>query len=323
MKEFFNRVKESEVYGMLKDQSAMIIFVATVLGSFMTLTTKINTYLYDLGRFTKYNIPIDLISTEAFSFYDIVKTFASILCYVGGILTIYCIRMMFKSGLTVAKLKYELYGGKWERVKNSIRTLSICMILGVVLLSVDSLTILISSPASKTVAFAGGAFLVIFQWIYSGKLVKETNKKIEKSTVKDVKKEERVSLVKKAEEFTEEEVLKLANESIRVDKTMNYLLVVLPIVLILFFASIMGISNFTSGQNSTDNANSAYQIATLEEREYVVLDRTGDNYILARRQESEEHNILVIDTSEQRLVSVNGMKYKLEKFDKVILEGSK
>ena len=93
--------------------------------------------------------------------------------------------------------------------------------------------------------------------------------------------------------------------------------------LIFFFASIMGISNFTSGQNSTDNANSAYQIATLEEREYVVLDKTGDNYILARRQESEEHNILVIDTSEQRLVSVNGMKYKLEKFDKVILEGSK
>lgn len=322
MKEFLKKIKSSEPYEILKEQSAMIIFVATLLGSFLTLITKINTYLYDLGRFTKYNIPVDLISSEAFSFYDIVKIFGSILCYISGILTIYCIRIMLKSELSVAKLNYKLYGVKREYIKNLICSLIRCLFLSIILLSVDGLTILISLPASKTGILIGSVLIIIFQWIYSGQLVKKTNKKIEKRTVKDDKKEESATLVKKVEKFTDDEALELANESIRANKAMNYLLIVLPIVIIFFFASIMGISNFIAGKNSTDNTKLTYQIVTFEKGEYVVLDKSEDNYILAKILNSE-NDVLIIDTSEQRLVSVNEIKYRLKKFNKVILEEPK
>ena len=84
----------------------------------------------------------------------------------------------------------------------------------------------------------------------------------------------------------------------------------------------MGISNFIAGKNSTDNTKLTYQIVTFEKGEYVVLDKSEDNYILAKILNSE-NDVLIIDTSEQRLVSVNEIKYRLKKFNKVILEEPK
>lgn len=322
MKEFLKKVKCSTAYEILKEQSAMIIFVATLLGSFVTLSTKINTYLYNLGRFTKLNIPIDLINTESFSFYDIVTIFAAILCYAGGILTVFCIFMVFKTGLSVAKIKYEIYGGKLERTKNTINTFITCVVMIVALFFIDSLTILISSPKSTTVAFVCGAFLIIFQCIYGCWFVKKVDNKIKGSTIKDDK-EDKATSDKKENELTDEEVLNLTNRFIVAKKTMNYLSVILPVAVFIFFVSIFGVSNFISGQKSADNTKTAFQILVLDENEYVVLDKSGDSYILAKTISNENKDILIIDTSEQKIISIEEIDYKLKMFNQVILEDPK
>lgn len=319
MKEKLKNFKQSEAYEVLKDQSAMIIFIATLIGSVVTLITKINTYLYDLGRFKAYDIPIELINTESFSFYDVVKIFVSISCYVGGILAAYCMLMMAKSGITLMIINYKL--GNNKRLFNIIgRIIFLILSLSIIILSVDTLMICILVPRSKKMVIIAIILLVSLQFMYGISLTRETDKKIKSETVKDSEIKENCILNKKMKKLTEDEIIKLDNEANKVEKSIKYPAFVVPVVLIFFFSSAMGISNYYSGKASARDTEETYQIVVLNESEYVVLDKSGEKYILAKRIPNEEKGVLVINTNEQKIVSINEFEYMVKKFDKVILE---
>ena len=103
MNEFFKKIKASEAYAILKDQSAIIIFLCTLLGSFFLFLEKVFQYLFVLGRFGELNIPQDFNKGLSFSFYDIVSLLVSVLCFLGGFLIVVSFILIKRSALTQNK----------------------------------------------------------------------------------------------------------------------------------------------------------------------------------------------------------------------------
>ncbi len=328
MKDFFKKMKESDVYEIIKDQSAMIIFIATLIGSIAILSVRINGYFYNLGRFQELNIPVELIALESFSFYDIIKTFAFILCYVGGTSMFLCMRMMSKTGLSIAKIEYELYRSKWNCVKSIGGILIHALIMLAAVLLINVMAIVISGFPLRGAAFVELAILVLFQWWCSKPLIKIIDKKLENSNDNSEKQKTKKRLtIKEAIQNNPnlplEKVQNMENRVISLNKTFPYMLIAAPIAVIIFLESVSGISNYYSGKRSVDDTESAFQIVTMEDSDYVVLAKIEDCYILARKLEMGNKGVLYIDTTDQMIVSIEGTHYKLEMFDKVVLEDPK
>ena len=78
---------------------------------------------------------------------------------------------------------------------------------------------------------------------------------------------------------------------------------------------------YNSGISSASSAAMPKQIITVEQREYVVLEKYEDNYIVAECEVKD--NTLTIHTDKQKVISYENVEYENKKFDSIELEGNK
>ena len=317
--DILRKIKESYLYEIIKEQSGIIIFAATILGSFLVLVTQISEYFYYLGRFNEYNIPMSFLETEKPSIYHIATVFAYIMCYIGGMATLISARMTCKTGLRVAKLQCDLDDNKklyWKRI---ISNISVAFCLGACVIVINALIIILSTPKSISTIIILGLFLLVYQWFFSGQIIKEFEKKnIEKED--DIYFEKEEKMIEKLNELPEEKLKERTEQIILNSKSYIFLSKILPLVFIVIFSSFYCFGNYSSGKNSATSNEKPYQILTIHKEEYAVLGKMDDNYILAKSI-VDDGNTLRVQINEQLLIPIENEKYILRVYRKVVLEG--
>ncbi len=314
--DILRKIKESYIYEIFKDQSGIIIFAATVFGSFLVLATQISEYFYHLGRFSEYNIPIIFIETERPSIYHIVTVFAYVMCFVGGMTTLICARMTCRTGLRVAELQHDLDNNKKQYWKRKSTNIVVALLLGACVIVINALIIILATPKSIPTMVILSLFLFLYQWFYSGLIIKS----IEKNSIEDdIDIEDEKKMIEKLDELPEEE-LKERTEQIKLNsKSFMFLFKILPLVIIVVFLSFYCLGNYNSGKKSATSIENPYQILTVDNEKYVVLSKMNDNYILAKSMVNDE-NVLKIRRNEQIVVPIENEKYEVQIYEKVVLE---
>lgn len=318
--EFLKKIKKSDVYEMIKDQSGLIIFVLTLIGSFLALSTQISDYFYSLGKFFAYNIPIHFIEIESFSVFHIVKVFACILCYVGGTAIFIYTRMSCKTRLSIAKMHLEFDENKKKYRKNIAFNLFATIIMSVCILIVNSLLVIMANPKTFYTIILLLLILMAYQWFYSGMIIKDVKNKIsEEKSHFDESNEDNKKYIDKICNLSSEEYMEHSKQVEYNYKTIRFTMFLLPFVFVIIYLALSCAGNYISGMSSATNEDNVYQIISLSDKDYVVLEKVNDDYILSEAVISEENKILNIKTNYQLIVPIEDHSYKLEYFDKVVL----
>lgn len=78
---------------------------------------------------------------------------------------------------------------------------------------------------------------------------------------------------------------------------------------------------YNSGISSATSASNAKQILSIEQTEYIVLEKYDDKFILAECEEND--NTLTIHTDKQKVINYENVEYENKKFNSIKLEGNK
>lgn len=328
MQELFKKVKESSVYEILKEQSAIIILSTTLLGSLLSLSSKLCQYMYLLGRFRTLEIPKYFINITDFSFGDIFSNFATMLCFAVAVAIMIAMIMHFSVACWKCRVRNKYLRRIKEYVK-SIIDLSLTIIGGIFFIIIINtvLLILLYELDIITLIIAMLVFS-IFEFLLARKIIKDYETKC-----KNIRKSEKEKQSNENElefKMTDDEFAEYNSEKNTFNKKHNIsswiTLLTLPILLI----SIFGIYQYQLGKDSANNSMISYQIFDVEEGENkdkckVVLDKCKEGYIVADAYILGEGKsvILEIDQYHQQIISIVNLEYENKYFNKIYLENTK
>lgn len=296
MNEFFKKIKASEAYEILKDQSAIIIFLCTLLGSFFLFLEKVFQYLFVLGRFGELNIPQDFNKGLSFSFYDIVLLLVSVLCFLGGFLIVVSFILIKRSALTQNK-KLDIF---------AFGLLSVIHLIIFVILNISLVAIIYGDKTNGIIAF----------FLYASNEIVFAKNFIDKFY--------KIGSVGTAKEVLEKD--KATEKEEQKSKKVKQSVLPLVVALSLFFLVLLGTSNYFAGKQSATDIEVDYQIIDVEDQmNLVVLEINGDNYIVAKCEGKNIKNkdVLIIYTNEQNVINIENCNYTLQKYDEIRLEDFK
>lgn len=77
---------------------------------------------------------------------------------------------------------------------------------------------------------------------------------------------------------------------------------------------------YDSGVKSATSISYARQIVSVENVDYIVLEKYDDSFVLSQCEKKD--NILTIHTDKQKIVKYDNLEYENKKFDKIVLEGN-
>ncbi len=327
MKHILKKVRKSEVYEIMEEQSAMIIFVATLFGSLLSLCGKIYNYMYSLGRFHELLIPQYLIDEANFSFGDIFSVLATIFCFGIAVITMIAVHMLVSAVRWKYKIRYKYSKKLMKYIKNLLELFVvsiICLIpiivfnlfLSVILFGINIISFIIAVP---TFAF--------FEFFVARTILKE---KEAQSKDKDKFEKENKKLENELiSKMTDEEINEYNYNKDRNNKKLKIsgvlLLMMVPVLLI----SILGISQYSSGKNSATDETKCYQVFNIAESEgeneskcQVILAECKDGYIVADAYFSGEgkDSALKINCYKQKVITLMDVEYENKYFAQICLE---
>lgn len=328
MQELLKKVKESSVYEILKEQSAIIILSTTLLGSLLSLSSKLYQYMYLLGRFRTLEIPKYFINITDFSFGDIFSNFATILCFAAAVAIMIAIIMYFRVALWKSRVRNKYLRRTKEYVK-SVIDLSITIIGGIFFVVTINTVLIILLYELDIISFIIVlSVFIISEFLLAQRIIKDQEikrKSISKSENEKQRIENELEFKMADDEFAEYNSEKdTYNKKHSISNWIT--LLTLPFLLI----SILGIYQYQLGKDSANNSMISYQIFDVEKGENrdkckVVLDKCKEGYIVADAYISGEGEsvILEIDQHNQQVISIVNLKYENKHFSKIYLENTK
>lgn len=278
---------------------------------------QICSYFYDFGRFTSLDIPINLIETQVFSIFDIVKVFGYIMCYIGSVTVMVYARMAIKIGVSIVKTRYELNKNKKQYIKSIIENVIVFILFMFLDVVINVLIIALAIPESKITIAVIFIILILFQWFYSGKIIKKLNDKINGPEENE---EENRKIQEVLEKLSPEELIVNSKKLAFQAKQVNFLTAILPFVLIILIISVSCYFSYQSGKDSVYDAERAYQIVNIDDDEYIVLEKSNSNYILANKGRADVEYTLCIDTTQQKIIPIENVEYEIKRYNKIVLE---
>lgn len=311
---------DNRLWDFLKKDTSFIIFVLTSVGTILTLIIKGLELAYRYARYTTLNIPLHFLNS-GISVKLILSIVFIILTFSTSIFLCIVCRSYYEKLKAFWIFDASFHTERPPKIKRQIINTSFIILFGVVLIFINTPCVLFSvyNIAVGSLPF----FMILFSFVYIENMIAENimilmdnrqeNKQWEFKPYNDRDTQKKL---------TKEEIEKINNEYLSHKSVMSFSHMKQMIFILIILACIFGIT-YEIGKHSADNENATYQIISIDENPYVVLEKSDNLYIVASVTETrnKNKNVLNIEISNQLIVEASSvMNYRIKSFDEINLE---
>lgn len=311
---------DNRLWDFLKKDTSFIIFVLTSVGTILTLIIKGLELAYRYARYITLNIPLHFLNS-GISAKLILSIAFIILTFSTSIFLCMVCRSYYEKLKAFWIFDASFHTERPPKIKRKIINTSFLILYGVVLIFINTPCVLFSVYNIKVGSLP--FFMILFSFACIENMIAENiivlidnrqeNKQWEFKPYNDRDTQRKL---------TKEEIEKINSEYLCHKSIMSFSHMKQMIFILIILSCIFGIT-YEIGKHSADNKNAIYQIISIDENPYVVLEKSDNLYIVASATETRNNkkNVLNIEISNQLIVEASSiMNYRIKSFDEINLE---
>lgn len=311
---------DNKLWNFLKKDTSFIIFVLTSIGTILTLIIKGLELTYRYARYTTLNIPLHFLNSGISTKLILSIVFIILTFSVSIFLCIIC-RSYYEKLKAFWIFDASFHTQKPPKIKRAGINIGFIILFYVVLMFINTPCVLfgVYNITIGSLPF----FMIIFSFVCIENMLAEhiiilidshqENREWEFKPYNDRDTQK---------ELTREEIEEINSEYMSHKSLMSFSHMKQVISIFIILACIFVIT-YETGKSSGNNRNAVYQIISISEKPYLVLEKCDNLYIVASITEIHKENkdVLNIEISNQLIVQENGvMSYQIKSFDEINLE---
>ncbi len=311
---------DNKLWKILKKDTSFIIFILTSIGTILTLIIKGLELTYRYARYTTLNIPLHFLNSGISTKLILSIAFIILTFSVSIFVCIIC-RSYYENLKAFWIFDESFHTQKPPKIKRTSIKISFIILFYAVLMFINTPYVLFGvyniTIGSLPYFMMTLGFVCIENMLTEHIIVlmdsHPENKKWKFKPYNDRDTQR---------ELTREEFEEINNEYMSHKSIMSFSHMKQVISIFIIFTCIFVIT-YEAGKSSGNNRNATYQIISISEKPYVVLEKCDDLYIVASITEIHKENkdVLNIEISNQFIAKESGViSYRIRSFDEINLE---